>query len=73
MEVKLAKGPGQLNDPNFWLDLKLSKKQVKVLQDALSYAAWQFSEGGSDPQSSIDFLNKLHDKIEEVTGVTGDH
>lgn len=72
MEVELMKGEGQLGDKNLHLCLKVSKKQLKVLQDAINYAAWRFDEGGAYPESSIKFLNSLHNKIEKQTGVKED-
>lgn len=55
----------------FELKIALSKNQLQVFQDALRYSAWQFDEGGSDPQSSVDLLYKLHDLIQKQTKVKG--
>lgn len=63
VEVALSK------KPTYELKLQMSKKQLAVLQDALGYAAWQFYEGGGEPESSIKMLNDLYDEIKKQTGI----
>jgi GNAT superfamily N-acetyltransferase len=59
--------------PDYNVKIQLSKRQLKVLQDALGYSAWQFEEGGADPKSSITLLNTLHDEIKKQTGLKSSH
>ena len=57
--------------PGCELKIRLSRNQLRVLQDALSYSAWQFEEGGAFPKSEIKLLERLHDEIKEQTCVKG--
>jgi hypothetical protein len=72
MDVRVPHQPKQGEKTPYVLEITIPKNQLKVLQDALCYASWQFYEGGAYPQSSVDFLSNLHDLIKERTGVTGE-
>jgi hypothetical protein len=50
-----------------WLELRLTKKQLKILQDAIRFTAIQMGENG---ESEEKFLYDLYDEIEKETGVT---
>ena len=52
--------------------LELSKKELQSLQNGLSFASWQFIEGG-DCASDAKVLIKIHNKIEKQTGLKGEY
>lgn len=45
--------------PTHQITINLTKRQIKIVKEALDFAAWQYREGGSDPESHIKLLNRL--------------
>lgn len=56
------------------ITFSLTKEEVQSLQNALSFAAWQFREGGDDESAKdADVIDMIREEIYQEFGIKGVH
>lgn len=54
------------------MTLTLTPEQIEAVQNALSFAVWQFPKGGDDElDEQAKILSKLHEQIRQETKIKG--
>lgn len=56
-------------ESNGELTVTVPANEIPLLQDILSYSAWQFKQGGGETPEDIEKIWSLHRIIKELTGV----